>query len=52
MYPNKSLEYATNRNLVKVNVYFEDLTVTDVTDSPSYGLDLFMADIGMGSIDS
>ena len=47
MYPNKSLKHATNRNLVKVNVYYEGLTVTDVTESPAYGLDLFMADIGM-----
>ena len=45
-YPDQSLSYAMSKNLVKVNVYYDRLEVTEVTESPSYGPDLFIADIG------
>ena len=35
-----------SKNLVKVNVYYDRLAVTEVTESPSYGPDRFIADVG------
>ena len=49
-YPNQSLSYAMSKNFVKVNVYYDRLAVTEVTESPSYGPDLFIADIGKPNI--